>query len=190
MKLPVYILAGGCSSRFGSDKAWAELDGIPLLRRIADAAASIASSTTIVAAHTGKYDALGLETIADDVPGRGPLSGIATALSHQDAWGWVLVLACDLAHVQPHWLQTLSQAALKEEASADVVLFDSNPAQPLLACYHCRMLPQVIARLDGTTRGTCALLEELRVIRIPPPEDWCRLVNVNAPADLWALSHL
>ena len=79
-RLPIYILAGGRSSRFGSDKARAVLDGEPLIKRVARMAMPIAESTTIVADRTGKYDDLGLRSIADDPPHLGPLGGLAAAL--------------------------------------------------------------------------------------------------------------
>ena len=52
-KVPVYILAGGRSSRFGHDKAMARLAGVPLLSRVGTLAAPFASRITVVAEHAG-----------------------------------------------------------------------------------------------------------------------------------------
>ncbi len=55
----VYILAGGKSRRFGSDKARAEAKGVAVIVRVAEALASIAGTVTVVADRAGRYDDLG-----------------------------------------------------------------------------------------------------------------------------------
>ena len=64
-KVPVYILAGGKSSRFGQDKARVQLHGQPLLLHTARMVQAFASSITVVANAVDKYADLGLRTIAD-----------------------------------------------------------------------------------------------------------------------------
>ena len=63
--LPVYILAGGKSSRLGRDKAMVEIGGEPLLVRVIRSLEPVAASVTVVADRLGKYRNLGIETIAD-----------------------------------------------------------------------------------------------------------------------------
>ena len=79
------VLAGGQATRFGSDKARAMLDGEPLIARLVKRVQPHASRITVVADVAGKYDDLGLTTIADDVPGRGPVGGLLAALRHAAA---------------------------------------------------------------------------------------------------------
>src|SRR4051794_14706591 len=76
---PAYILAGGQSQRFGSDKARAPLDGKPLIVHVAESLKPIASSVTVVAKDFGEYDDLGLVSIGDLQPGLGPMGGLLTA---------------------------------------------------------------------------------------------------------------
>ena len=47
--VPAYILSGGRSSRFGSDKARALAAGKPLILHAADTVAPVAASITVVA---------------------------------------------------------------------------------------------------------------------------------------------
>jgi molybdopterin-guanine dinucleotide biosynthesis protein A len=96
--LPGYILAGGASSRFGSDKARAVIDGTPLIRRVADGLAGVCAPVTAVAQTADAYADLGLCTIPDAAPGCGPVQGLLTALTHRAQSlgpGWVLLTACD-----------------------------------------------------------------------------------------------
>src|SRR5437879_3536860 len=104
-RIPVYILAGGKSRRFGSDKARAILDGKPLILHVADALRPIASSLTVVADISGKYDDLALTTITDLQPGLGPLGGLFTALN-DCRHPWLLLAPCDFAGIQPRWIET------------------------------------------------------------------------------------
>ncbi|MEM9913525.1 MAG: molybdenum cofactor guanylyltransferase [Planctomycetota bacterium] len=107
--LPHYILAGGRSRRFGQDKARFEIEGKPMLLRVAEAFSPWSRSTTVVAQTAGVYDDLGFPTIADIGADLGPLAGLQAALQHAakdmgtetPASGptWILLSSCDL--VQP-----------------------------------------------------------------------------------------
>ncbi len=84
------VLAGGQSSRFGSDKALAELGGQTLLARAAAALAAHCDAVIVV----GRSDAP-VPTIPDrPAGGLGPLGGIAAALHHAARHGYADVLTC------------------------------------------------------------------------------------------------
>lgn len=88
------VLVGGASRRFGSDKSLADVDGVPLGRRVADCARA-AGVDPVVAVGGTSGARLGLVTIADEWPGAGPLAGVATVLRWAPTTH-VLVMACDL----------------------------------------------------------------------------------------------
>lgn len=98
------VLAGGQSTRFGSDKALAGLEGQTLLER-AIAALSGWCDTVIVA---GREQAP-MPTVADwPRAGMGPLGGIAAALHFAQAEGYAEVLTCGVDSVDlPHDLPVL-----------------------------------------------------------------------------------
>ena len=106
-KLPVYILAGGRSSRFGQDKARAIVDGNPLIIQVATSLQQISSRTKVIADSKDKYNDLGLDTIADDIPGKGPISGLHKAINDlqaNDGDSWFLLAACDLVQIKSTWI--------------------------------------------------------------------------------------
>ncbi len=77
------ILGGGRSSRFGSDKALATLDGRALIDRVAAALAPQVDALIVVG-----RDHPGLTAVADrPAPDLGPLGGIAGALHYAAAHG-------------------------------------------------------------------------------------------------------
>jgi molybdopterin-guanine dinucleotide biosynthesis protein A len=90
MKTLGVVLAGGKSSRFGSDKAAAMLAGRPLLDH---ALANLARHTDAVAVAGRQVD--GVISIADrPFPGLGPLGGLCGALHHARNHGFEQVLSC------------------------------------------------------------------------------------------------
>lgn len=180
--IPIYITAGGRSSRFGSDKARALLDGRPLLSRIAAAVEPVASSVTVVAGRADQYADLGLRTIADLNPGGGPMAGLQTAL-HDCDQPWLALLSCDLAAVRPAWIETLL-AARSDQAS--IIAFHHTFWEPLIALYHQRLRPQVDDWLAAGRLRMQALLDECGAVAVALPADWPAVAQVNTAADLAA----
>lgn len=76
------ILAGGSSSRMGTDKALLEVEGRPMARHVAEAMwAAGADVVVLIGASAATSEALGLSTILDDPERPGPLPAVATAVA-------------------------------------------------------------------------------------------------------------
>jgi hypothetical protein len=79
--LSAIVLAGGRSTRFGSDKASALIDGRPMLQRVVEAVAAVCDEVIVVAAAGGAGSlppyAEPLVIVEDRVEGSGPLAGLA-----------------------------------------------------------------------------------------------------------------
>jgi molybdopterin-guanine dinucleotide biosynthesis protein A len=92
------VLAGGSSSRFGTDKAAALLGGRTLLQLVCERAAPqvdrLAVNRSAAAAPQLRGDYIHL---TDDWPGEGPLAGILAALEYARANGFELLASfpCD-----------------------------------------------------------------------------------------------
>jgi len=96
------VLAGGRSSRFGSEKALALLAGIPLLTRLVSELFEVCEAVAVSAAPKSGAAALarsmGVEAPADDpVHPRGPLAGVAAGLAWARGRGFdrLVTLPCD-----------------------------------------------------------------------------------------------
>lgn len=88
------IIAGGKSTRFGSDKALARLRGRTLIDQVAETLARQTAQLIVV----GREHA-GLPSVSDQpAPNLGPLAGIAAALLEAQARGFsaVLTAPCDV----------------------------------------------------------------------------------------------
>ncbi|HEX72421.1 MAG TPA: molybdenum cofactor guanylyltransferase [Candidatus Hydrogenedentes bacterium] len=182
-RLPVYILAGGRSSRFGEDKARALWRGKPLLSRVAGQTETVASRITVVAQRADAYADLGLCGIADVHPGCGPLGGLQAALRDCAPEPWLLLLSCDMVPLPPDWLQRLLAG---RRDGVGTVYFQGRRPEPFPALFHYSVAPVVDALIEAGRLAMVALFFSDSVCGhpMPLPEDWRACRNINRPADL------
>src|SRR5262245_30199836 len=89
------VVAGGASSRFGSDKALAILDGLTLVERAWRALGAVC--VDVVVASAGRVLLRSALHVADG-PGQGPAAAVLGAAAQRPGHA-LLVLACDLPRV-------------------------------------------------------------------------------------------
>jgi molybdenum cofactor guanylyltransferase len=82
--ITAFIIAGGKSTRFGQDKLFYKIDGIPLLERVVNILKNIFQDIIIIGNDAEKFAYLGLESHPDILQGFGPVAGIYTALKISD----------------------------------------------------------------------------------------------------------
>ena len=135
----IFVLAGGRSSRMGSDKALLSLGGINLLQRALGAAKEASPSTQIVGnpKHYAQYG----DVIDDVIPGCGPLGGIHAALGATHA-GLNLILSVDMPLMTPDFLRWLLQIAASCDELA-IVPKAQGRTQPLCSVFRRPALTEV-----------------------------------------------
>ena len=170
-----YVLAGGASSRFGADKALAELQGKSMLARTAEVVSSVCSDVAVVAAED-KASGAKLRTVPDRWPSQGPLGGILTALlDAKDKLGneaWILVVSCDMPFLTSDWLRFLAERAIESGAEA-VVPKSAEGWEPLCACWKTSTMEIVLPNFEAGTRKITEALNVLRV-EVLDEKDWKR----------------
>lgn len=171
--VPIYILAGGRSSRFGSDKARAMLWGRPLLAHVIESVEPIASRITVVADVAGRYDDMGVRTIGDGVPGAGPVEGLRAAL-RDCGEPWLLLTSCDFVGIDRAWLDTLLRA---RGGGVRAAAFRGDRWQPMLSVWRSDALV-------GEARSMQAALDTVGAAALPLPHDWPANPGVNTREDL------
>jgi molybdopterin-guanine dinucleotide biosynthesis protein A len=186
-----YVLAGGGSTRFGQDKALAEIDGKPMLTRMRELLACVATEVRVVAT-PGKYASLGIETIADQWPGEGPLGGIITALQRTEAddsrCQWNLMVSCDMPFLTREWMVFLSQRASQSKAQA-VLPRSQHGLEPLCACYKTNAGGALQTAFDAGVRKVTQALQQVKT-EVLDEADWKRFDsegrlfwNMNTPVE-------
>jgi molybdopterin-guanine dinucleotide biosynthesis protein A len=131
-----FVLAGGKSSRMGTDKAFLEFGGQTLLDRAIAEMGMVCSSVAIVGdpVKFAKYGAPKYEPVVADIfHGCGPLAGIHAALVHSTAELNVM-LAVDMPFVSTELLAFLLTKADEDDAIVTVPRIGKG-LQPLCAVY-------------------------------------------------------
>lgn len=139
MKLLGAIVAGGRSTRFGSDKALAVLDGRPLIEHVI---AGMAPQVDEILVCGREWS--GLPSVPDRPrPDLGPLGGIAAALAYagQHGFDMVLTAGCDVLPVPPDLAARLLPAP---------ALFAT---QPLFGLWPVSLLPLIDRQIEQDDRS-------------------------------------
>lgn len=130
-ELSAFVLAGGQSTRMGTDKALVEFEGITLLARALGLASTVTTDVRILGSGE-KFASYG-EVVEDEFPNHGPLGGIHAAL-RASAVDLNLILAVDMPFINQQFLEYLANEARK--CSAVVTLpRTAGGWQPLCAIY-------------------------------------------------------
>lgn len=130
--LSAFILAGGRSTRMGTDKAFVPLDGRTLLARALDLARSLTSDVRIVG-DPSKFASFA-PVVEDLFPGCGPLAGIHAALRSSQT-DLNLIFAVDMPFLTPALLQYMLGQAKGSETAMVTVPRTAQGWQPLCAVY-------------------------------------------------------
>jgi molybdenum cofactor guanylyltransferase len=129
--LTAFILAGGQSTRMGTDKAYLEFGGRTLLDRALQLARSVTPDTRIVG-NAAKFSPYA-PVVEDVFPNCGPLGGIHAALT-VSATDLNLILPVDLPFLTAEFLAFLVSRARAGSASVTLAR-TSRGWQPLCALY-------------------------------------------------------
>jgi molybdopterin-guanine dinucleotide biosynthesis protein A len=187
--LTLAILAGGKSQRMGQDKAIVPFQGETLLHRVLDRLAGLAAEVIVIAPGAQEYLSIGIKIAPDQLPGRGPLGGLYTALfsASQPA---VAVVACDMPFVNADLL--VYQRDILFSMNMDVVVPSSEGGlEPLHAIYRRETcLPVVREALDAGEQRLISWFPHVKV-RILTTEETnpfdprgLLFLNVNTPEEL------
>lgn len=155
-----YVMAGGASTRFGFDKARAELNGQTMLTHMGKLVKEATGSVSVVAA-LGRYAGFGERIVDDHWPGQGPLGGIITALmdahSQKLQHIWCLIVGCDMPFLTREWLAYLAERAFASSAAV-VAPRSALGVEPLCACWHTAATSKLqYAFEDGVRKVTNAM---------------------------------
>ncbi len=175
------LLAGGLSSRMGTNKALLSFGGRTLLARTWALLTSCLSHCVVSA----RSDYAGYPVLLDASGRIGPVGAIATALSHAERAGLtaVLALACDMPFLDAAIVRHLLSAWDGKSLAVFFRRADGR-CEPLCALYACAGLPYFEAAIAGRTYALRAVLPEESVQYLSCPAAWEEsFCNVNTPEE-------
>jgi molybdopterin-guanine dinucleotide biosynthesis protein A/rhodanese-related sulfurtransferase len=170
------VLTGGASRRFGSDKAMALIDGVPMVVRVV--AALRAAGAESVATVGGSDRGVDVPHRSDLYPGDGPLGGLLTAFAHART-DVVMVAACDLPDLDGPTVR----AVVAGMGTADAAVATTDRLEPLCAAYRVSACgPAFSAAFAAGERSLVRALERVTMVTVAV-NDPRRVRNVNTPTD-------
>jgi len=187
-----FILAGGKSSRFGSDKALAIWDGRPLLAYSMTALNDLMLIPRVVCRDPLPYFEWAKAFVTSERPELGPLEGLRVALKSCSE-PFALLLSADMPHVRAHHLYPFlaiieELASIGPNASNTAAVFKSADGirHPFPGLYPRSALPVIESLAPGSSLQ--ALLDRISLRELDPdPEILSALRGVNTPSDLQSL---
>lgn len=145
-----FVLAGGRSSRMGTDKALVELAGKPLIQHSLDALREAGLATAIAGTRS---DLARFAPVVEDLSlGLGPLAGVCAALRSSTA-RWAVFLSVDLPLIPASLIRVLLDHAQITESAVTLASVNGFP-QTFPAVIDRAALPVFEAEL-AAGRGGC-----------------------------------
>lgn len=182
------LLAGGKSTRMGTDKAGVLIRGEPLWRRqLATLHALHSDGIFISGRDGGPYAEEGLEILKDRRAECGPLGGLEAALARTTK-PYLVVLAIDLPEMRADFLARLVERAISRGRS--IVPRDGERFEPLAAVYSKAALELVTECLQSDDYSMHRFIRLAIERDLAEPyslslEETPLFRNVNAPGDLF-----
>jgi molybdenum cofactor guanylyltransferase len=180
------ILAGGRSSRMGSNKALLDIGGKPLIQTLIERILPVTDRILLSSNDAEIYKFLDFPVVPDHFREQGPLAGLHAAMLRQPS-PLYLLLACDLPNLKTSLLETLLSLTTGYDAVIPRTL--DGLAHPLCAVYKPTCLPAIERALArGANKVIQTFLNESLAVRWVDPDEGnfedADLANLNTPEDL------
>ncbi|HEX8678793.1 MAG TPA: molybdenum cofactor guanylyltransferase [Chthoniobacterales bacterium] len=179
------LLAGGKSSRMGRDKAFVEIDGVPLWQRQLRLLEQLAPAEIYLAGPPREeWNDAACTVIPDAQEDSGPLAGIVSAL-RRSRTPLLLALAVDLPNITSDYLERLLDLCTNDRG----VVPRTDRFEPLVAIYPARALSTAEQLLSARSYSLQAfarrcVAEHFVVEHQVAPADTALFLNMNTPAAL------
>lgn len=177
VKVSGFVLAGGKSARMGRDKAFLDLGGGSLIRRVIDVITSVTDDVAVIGDPV-RFAGLNVPVFADVISGFGPLAGIHSALMHANH-NHALIVGCDLPFVRESLLELLVS---KLPCDGAVVPRNSHgQTEQLCSIYSRRLLPVVGQLISEGIHTPRALYERAGTVFV----EWKQIAELAGSGDFF-----
>ena len=175
------ILAGGKSSRMGTDKGFLKLNGKLFIEHIINVLSPFVSEIIIVSNNTD-YDVFNVKRINDLIEDAGPLAGLFSGLKASNSEKNI-VLSCDIPLIHS---EVISLLINEKNSTSEIIQIESNgKTMPLIALYDksCKNTFETLLHQDERRlRFAVSQCKVKNIILKKEQENWVK--NVNTPEQL------
>lgn len=178
------ILAGGKSSRMGTDKGFLLLNNKPFVKYSINALTPLVSEIIIVSDNSD-YDVFGFKRIADITKNAGPVAGICSGLEASRT-DYNLILSCDIPLIKSQILEKLIKNI--DDTSQIIQVESKGKSMPLIALYKKEVASTFNTFLKNDERRLRVAINSCKSKNIVlDEEDAFTTINVNTKTELKAL---
>lgn len=185
MKIGCAILAGGKSSRMGTDKALLEIDGKKFIKKLCEELDSF-EEKIIARGNRSDIQDVSWDIISDIYQERGPIGGLHAVLSacKSDA---MFCVSCDMPYLQMHLAKELC-GYMKEGVDAVIAVTEDGRKHPLCGVYRKTVLPVIEEQILTGNNRMMAFFDKITVDFVTiQPQNSSQLKNINTPDDYLAI---
>jgi molybdopterin-guanine dinucleotide biosynthesis protein A len=183
------ILAGGRSSRMGSNKALLPYRGGLFIESIHRRLAALFPEVLLVTNTPEQYDFLPCRKAGDIYPDMGALAGLHSGL-HHSATPHIFAVACDMPYLDDRLIRYL----VGQRHKGDLVIPEGEGGfEPLHAVYGRACLPHMEESLRANRRRIVSFFDRVQLVKVDrgisaafDPE-FRSFSNINTPDDYYAL---
>ena len=183
------ILSGGKSARMGENKAFIEIDGVPIIHRIYSLFKELFQEIIIVTNQKELFSNINSEIYTDLLPNKGALGGLYTGLFFSN-FSYSFCVACDMPFIN----KSLVKYLIKNIEDYNVIVpLTKDGLQPLHAIYSKNCLDAIKKTIEN---GKYKIIDfySLVNVKILKEEDFGFLdplresfINVNTPEELCSI---
>lgn len=189
MNVTGIILAGGKSSRMGSDKGLIKVENTCMVEHMINCLKKANVQDIIIIANNDEYTRFGFPVYKDLVQNKGPLGGILTALTYSKNDKNV-ILSCDMPFLNHEIIELL---ITKGDEMPVTTCFYHDRIHPLVGLYHKRILKDLKEQLNDCKYKVGLFIQRCGV-KILDVEAYRRVTpgcfeNINSQDDINRIAH-
>jgi molybdenum cofactor guanylyltransferase len=188
-KITGIILSGGKSVRMGENKAFIEIEGVPIIHTIYTLFKDLFQEVIIVANQKELFSNFNSKIYSDLLPNKGVLGGLYTGLFYS-TFNYSFCVACDMPYIKKSLVQYLIQRIKDEDV---IVPRTKDGLQPLHAIYSKNCLDPIkkifkqgkYKIIDFYNMVNVKIVEENDFVSLDPFME--SFINVNTPEELLSI---
>jgi molybdopterin-guanine dinucleotide biosynthesis protein A len=180
------ILSGGKSVRMGENKAFIEIEGVPIIHRINNLFKELFQETIIVTNQKDLFSNFESKIYNDLLPNKGALGGLYTGIFFSN-FHYSFCVACDMPFIKKSLVQYLLNLIKEDDV---IVPRTSDGLQPLHAIYSKNCLTPIKKVID---QGKYSIIDfyDLVKVKVVQENEFTAFdplresfINVNTPLEL------
>jgi molybdopterin-guanine dinucleotide biosynthesis protein A len=180
------ILSGGKSVRMGENKAFIEIEGVPIIHRINNLFKELFQETIIVTNQKDLFSNFESKIYNDLLPNKGALGGLYTGIFFSN-FHYSFCVACDMPFIKKSLVQYLLNLIKEDDV---IVPKTSDGLQPLHAIYSKNCLTPIKKVID---QGKYSIIDfyDLVKVKVVQENEFIAFdplresfINVNTPLEL------